>query len=308
MFEIGTPACLPLGIVKFEEGEHSRLCTLGMALQHPPVHLEVKKSQRLLITGPRADVGREYALRYLRALGLPSQGEIEVELAIPAYMGLESETLMGLSVAAGIAEVHGNDPNDTLFIGQNLALEPSQSLALWAATRGGLLLVDSEPDGSGIPPLIHRAEPDQSEQNAWALVLVLPRVSSDEHAITLEADRMNALLQAGSALDPASGRLFNDVLWPAVENDDLPAFGDGLAVPQLNAKDEEILAVMAQNGAIAWGQSPTGLGLYALARGARATIDMRAALRPVMDYTTGHMVATIAHADGMRAVERQLGF
>jgi len=125
--------------------------------------------------------------------------------------------------------------------------------------------------------------------------------------MSLETDRMAALLQSKAELDGASGRLLDEVLWPAVEQDNLDKFGAGLmelqamnraalettqpdVVPQLSAKDEEILAVMAESGAVAWGQSPTGLGLY------------------VMGYTSGHTLATITHGDGLRAVERRLGF
>jgi len=325
MFEIGAPSCLPLGMVKFAEPDQDRSALLGIALQHPPVHLEAKKSQRFAITGPRADVGHAYALRYLQNMGLPQQGEIEIELAVPAYMGLSSGTLQGLSVAAGFAYIHGNDPTDLPAIAQQLELEDGEGLALWAAAEGGLLLVDSQPDVGGLPPLHRRAVPDQSQKNAWAFVLVLPRVSSDEYAMSLETDRMAALLQSKAELDGASGRLLDEVLWPAVEQDNLDKFGAGLmelqamnraalettqpdVVPQLSAKDEEILAVMAESGAVAWGQSPTGLGLYALMRGAQATVDLRKTLQPMMGYTSGHTLATITHGDGLRAVERRLGF
>lgn len=62
MIEIGAPASLPLGVVRVEQNHNLKTCLLGLTQQHPPLHLSVRASNHLKVTGARADKGFEQAL------------------------------------------------------------------------------------------------------------------------------------------------------------------------------------------------------------------------------------------------------
>jgi predicted sugar kinase len=117
-------------------------------------------------------------------------------------------------------------------------------------------------------------------------------------------------------LSGESGRLVNETLWPAVENDDFETFGQALqSLHQMNlaalaragtpanlsAGDQAILKLMQDNGAVAWGQSLTGVCLYGLVKGAKASQVLRKKLLDHVGFFGGTVMATIT--DNRGAVE-----
>ena len=316
--ELGAPACLPLGIVKTNRNGTERTCLFGAALQHPTMHIYAQRTEEFVVTGARADVAIPYVERYCNANNLLQPSEIEIDLAIPAHVGLGSEPMLGMAMAKAVAWLNTHDQaepkfNDPGFLTSGLGIDGAEALYQQAALQGGMLLVDptAENDEQAV---VHRYEPDMSEKNAWAFVLVIPRVPADT-PVSFEKDRLNALLNAASHLDTQSGDLFYETLAPAIEQDDLDAFGAGLMQLQTRNQaaleaaghailptewEESVFNIMSQNGAVAWGRSPTGYGLFALARGARSTINLRAALRSVVPHDRANMIATVVDGEGMR--------
>ena len=344
--ELGAPACLPLAIIKTSTNGTERICLFGAALQHPPINVFAQHSKQFSVTGARANVAIPYVERYCNANGLLQPAEIEIELAIPAHMGLGSKPMLGMAMAKSVAWINGPpgpeqfrttaqkaemgqnfsgelydqaEPrlDDPTFLTSGLGLRREEVLYRQAALKGGLLLVDPAEDVEE-QTVLHRHETDTTEKNAWAFVLVLPRPPADTSE-SLEEDRLDALLNAAMHLDTESSRLFDEMIWPAIEQDDLAAFGAGLMqLQQLNQValeaagqaipltdwEQSVLTIMADNGAVAWGRSPTGYALFALARGARTTINIRAALRSVVPHDRANMIATIVDNDGMKLVEK----
>ncbi|MEM7127062.1 MAG: hypothetical protein AAF702_12090 [Chloroflexota bacterium] len=332
--EIGVPATLPLALVKLNRDGQERYCLLAATLAHPPVHLRAQAADRFTITGPRADVAGHYA-QHLYDLTQPATlTEIEIEYAIPLAMGHGSETMLGLAVAHAMKYFNTPAESDVAALAAQLG-EGTDGLSLWASQAGGLMLLDL---ASPTTPPLYRAEPDNSEKSAWGLVSILPRLDAslaqdkrhadepeenelDEDEIqVLERERYAKLLTAAQSLDTDSGTLFTQQLWPAVEADDLESFGSSLSQLQqltqeamnavglpslLNDHHRTTLNQMAESGAVACGQSLTGYGLFAFARGARATINMRLALKDVVDYSDGVMDATFIDSRGIRVVERE---
>jgi predicted sugar kinase len=316
LIELNVPASLPLGLVQLEAEAGLKTCLLGFTLQHPPVHLQAQAHPELVVSGPRADKAYEQAGRFSQHHGLKTGAEVEIELAIPALMGLGSEAMLGLGIAQALAWVHELSlPEDKApQLAAVLGLEPGHALELWGFDRGGLLLVDTRPGPTGQPDLIRRQEIAHKEKDAWAFVFVLPRVPKDTPE-TLETDRLAHLLQAAPHLSPDSGRLVTEELWPAVAADDIAAFGQGLMRLQqmnqtalarartpveLSDDHQATLDLMHDHGAFAWGQSPTGLCLYALVRGAKDSIDLRQKLRQHLSVFGGTIMATITDNDGAR--------
>lgn len=119
-----------------------------------------------------------------------------------------------------------------------------------------------------------------------------------------------------------TSRLVADDLWPALERDDLAAFGRALLalhaataalLPPLHAATAalmpplpadalttDLLALIAGAGAAAWGQALTGHALFALVRGAEAAAALRAALTARLGWGAGCVLVTITDTTGAR--------
>lgn len=315
--EIVAPAVLPLGVARFETAAGHRTGLLGLTLQHPPVHLAVEASDTVNIVGPRADIGYEWANRYWNHYRLRPQANIEIELAIPANMGLGSETMLALSVARGLAWRHRLQ-SDTAALRTALGRSQVPALELRAFDQGGLLVVQLEDEAGNLPVVQHRREIAHEEREAWAMVLLLPRVPADTPNC-LEANRLLNYRKHATYLDIKSGYLIQHELLSAIDQDDIAAFGQSLlSLQQLNQKAFKaigqpleltphhhlIFELMRKNGAFAWGQSLTGMALYGLVKGAKATIELRKKLRHHVGIMGGIVMATITDNAGAREVIR----
>jgi len=317
-YDIIVPSCLPLGAVNLNRDGARHIAMLCVALQHPSIRVEAQPNKQFLVTGGRSDVAASYLERIYEKHALTTPAEIEIEQAIPAYMGLGSRAQMGLGMATIAALVNGRDRTDVEFIASALGLEPTQNINIAASMQGGLLLVDAEQTANQAPLVYQRAELDSDEKSAWGFVLVLPRVA--EHPETFEVDRLAALVHAQGTSTDDSGHIVEKTLYPAVAQDDIETFGHGLmelqrananALSAMNIdtsaslEEQKIFDIMRNEGAVAWGKSPSGFGLYALTRGARSTIEMRKALRTIFDYDHGDMLATISQNAGIRVIEKK---
>jgi len=312
LIEIGAPASLPLGLVKVEENHALKTCLLGFTLQHPPVQLSARKHKRLSITGARANKGYEQALRFLEYHNLQRQSEVEIELSIPAFVGLGSDAMLGLSIAQALSWVHDLPLDNSMMLAQALGLSPSQALEVWGFDQGGLLLVNTQ---SGThSEILRRQEIAHKERNAWVFVFYFPRVTTNT-SVSYEAENMAKHLAAAPHLSSESGGLVIQDLWQAVENDDINAFGRGLiglqemnraalqsaGTPQETTADQRtILDLMKTGGALAWGQSMSGLSLYALVEGGDASRALRKKLQNHLGYYSGRVMATITDNSGAR--------
>ena len=316
LIDIGAPASLVLGLVRFEAGGDSAPCLLGVTLQHPPVNLQAEADAALLISGPRAEKGLEYVLRVQQALQFERGMQVEIDLAIPTLMGLASDAMLGLAVARALAWANDARPDDTASHFRALGLGPAHGLFGWGFDRGGLLMVEARTGPDGMPAIQRRAEIAHEDRYAWAFHLVLPH-PPDDASDSLEEDRLQALLAAADHLSPETGRIVNDQIWPAVEADDLAAFGGAvMRLQALNGEalaasgqarsssegEERILAAMRDSEAVAWGGIPTGLGQFAIVRGVARTQRLRTKLQHTLGIDGGTAMATITDNGGARHI------
>ena len=319
--EIGAPAILPLAIAHMKRGNKLRAVMLGVALQHPPVHIVAEKHQELLIYGPRAHIARQIAHNYLQRTGFPLNAEIQIENVIPSLVGYGSDSILALSVAQALAWVNAGNFEDTAALARHTNLRPANALAYWGFARGGMLLVELEAENDEMPILLRRHELKHKDKEAWAFVFFFPRLP-DGTPEALEYKRQEELLKAMIYLPESSGTMINELLWPALEQDDITAFGDGLmavrklneealqqagAWPEASEDAEQLYSVFQESGAVAWGQSLNGPGLFALVRGATASQKTRANLLRTIGHMRGQFNATITDNEGARYVIRQEG-
>ena len=193
-------------------------------------------------------------------------------------------------------------------------LGPEHALEIQAYAQGGVLLVEAPRADGAVPRVLRRQPLEHPQEKAWAFVLYLPRVPAGVPG-TLEAERLAALLQAHPRLSAETGRLVDEALWPALMNDDIKAFGRALlSIQDLNAaalaqagtatplSDEEqgLLDIYRDNGAVAWGRSPTGLALFALIRGASPSVALRKKVVERVGIHAGTALAGIVDNTGAR--------
>ncbi len=320
---IGAPCSLMLGVVRTEAAGPSQAALLGVALQHPPVSLEAVLAPHLFVTGARADLAYAQAQRFLAQAPGAQPAEVEIDLAIPSHMGLGSEAILGLSVARALSELNGLPAGDAGALARSVGLEPAQALEVSAFEQGGVLLVEAGSAGGRTfsPPLRRCALEHRDSKDAWAFVLHWPRRPPDVPA-TLEADRRAAWLTAVPGLSAESGRLVQTDLWPALEADDLPRFAAALmrlqalnqaALQQAGAWEppapdtQAVLDVLRDNGAVAWGESPTGLARFGLIRGATPSIELRHVLSEHVGIEGGTVMAAICDTGGARCLKTPYG-
>ncbi len=316
--EIGTPACLPLGMALLQQDGHLIPGLIGVTLQHPPVHLLARTGGSLQATGARADAAYRAAEHFLQFHALPGHIEMEIELAIPMFMGLGSDSLLALSVAHALTILHHLDPADTSTRALASGIQPQHALEIWSFDRGGVLCVPAPTTTESLPPVLSRQEVAHPNKQAWAFVLVLPRVPANTPA-TWEQDRLAALYRTEAYLDQATWPVVRDLLWPALQHCDLAKFGTALMqIQQFNqialersgiaqpftSQEQAILAMLRDNGAVAWGRSATGLALYGLVEGAEASRIARTAIRQMLGPCGGRVMATIIDNKGARHTVR----
>ncbi|MBM4422325.1 MAG: hypothetical protein FJ030_02905 [Chloroflexi bacterium] len=282
--EITSPCCLPLGLVMAE----GKPALLGITLQYPPIQMSVRPRDELSVTGGRANIAREQALRWFEHHGLAPQGEIEIELAIPAHMGLGGEAMMGLSVAKGLRGLAGlEDPHG---LGEEIGLGSEWALEAWSHGRGGVLVAGT--DGS----LIRRHELKHDDKHTWVFVIHTPHAPKDTPQF-LEKDRRLALVNAEATRDI-------EPLWAAIVSDDIGAFANELMQLQASARvsDEAqaMMAVMREAGALACGQSMGGLAVWALVKGGKPSYDLRTKMRARMGHGAGAVTAAITDNEGSK--------
>ncbi len=319
-YELGAPAVMPLAAVRLPHEQGYRTCLLGLTLQHPPVDLAARRHAALDITGGRADLAHAWAMRFLETLGLDRSGQLEIELAVPAFMGLGSDATLAMSVARALAWVHQLEgaaagPSD---LARGLGLPSLHALEYWGFAGGGLLLTETEAPAGDMPALLQRAEIAHPEKEAWALVFLLPRPGEDVPQ-SLEADRLSALVDTAAHLDGQDGKVLTDRLWRAVAADDIQDFGQALSQVQSanraalheagqdfeeSSEELEILRIIKSHGAVAAGRMLTGFGLFGLLRGSQPSRELRKALRDHVGHMGGIVMATITDNRGAHSQVR----
>jgi predicted sugar kinase len=282
--EITSPCCLHLGLARAEDGA---LSELGLTLQHPPIQLAARPAAQLSVVGPRADIAAAEAAR------LNLTGEIEIELAIPANMGLGSNAMMACAV-------HGSlDPK---------GLQDPSGLHAHAFVGGGLLLVRDDGLLKRRAAIAHAHEDD-----TWVFVLVLPK-EPDDLTEAFEADWRSQLIGFARHL-PHGMDAEVAVLFDAVERDDSNAFAVALShihaaneaalatsghARALTDQDRDILGFMRANGAAFAARALTGLGLYGLVKGGPASRTLRKALTQHLGYFGPLVMASICDNHGAK--------
>ncbi|RRR76523.1 MAG: hypothetical protein EI684_02905 [Candidatus Viridilinea halotolerans] len=300
--EIVGPAVLPLAL-GWQAGEAQ---LIAVALQHPPVQIMLRPGAALDLSGARADLAYSYAARWLAAHHLSGRVTVEVELAVPNFMGLSSAASLAATLGRGLAHWYAQPPEDPRAIAAACGLPaPELPLAQMAAEGGFWLYGLTE----GHKPTLRRTI-QHANRHAWAFVLVLPRLDPVP-APTFETEQLAVACQAATQLVPEATARATTELVAALDADNLQRFGAALShlqslyiamptTPPLSAWEAQVLAQLRASGAVACGRSLSGTALFGLLEGDRASISARHALRQLVPPEQGRIMAAITDNAGVR--------
>ncbi|NCC30608.1 MAG: hypothetical protein EOM24_01140 [Chloroflexia bacterium] len=299
-------ALLPFGVAKVAHQAQPASCLVGLALQHPPVHLVAQPYNGLLVTGARADAALRYAEAFLHFYALPAQVELQIELAVPVGQGLGSDAALALTVAQALARFYALPDDDLGELATAVGLDATDALAIYGARHGGVLGVEVASHMTGLPALVRQQPIAHPERQAWVFVLVLPRLAPgasgpDERTLLAQIARVAASIE-----DPEEA---GEQLFAAAAADDLHTFARSLQsitnrtqemleknaiVPTLTPDDKNVLDFMRSHGTIAQGRCLTGNAWWGLIAGAAASQVLRAQLRRYPGTANGTVMAAIA--------------
>ncbi|WP_018263830.1 beta-ribofuranosylaminobenzene 5'-phosphate synthase family protein [Methylobacterium sp. WSM2598] len=288
MVRVHAPARLHFGFLDLHGGLGRRFGSIGVAVDAPSIDLTVAAAPDLAVEAdgaalaPERERIRRYAEAAARQIGVPAAGAFRLRAGIPAHAGFGSGTQLALSVAAGLAALHGA-PFAPAAFADALDRGNRSGVGLAAFVTGGLI-VDGGRDAGGAPPPIVARLP---YPEAWRILLLLDPAETGVHGAQ-ERHAFQALprFPAGEAAEIC--RIVLMQVLPAAVAGTIEPFGRGITEIQRRIGDyfaphqggrfasRAVAAALAEIEALGiagFGQSswgPTGFALLGSAAEAEA--------------------------------------
>lgn len=275
---VETRARLHIGFLdlNFELGR--KFGSLGLAIERPVTRLRLTPSERLSVTG--ADTLRVAAL--LDRLDCAREPiSLMVERAIPSHAGLGSGTQLALAVGSAIAAWRG-ERIDARAISERLDRGARSGVGIGVFERGGFVVDGGRGGKDGPAPVIARL----AFPAAWRILLIFDASASGIHGEEERSAFQNMPPAPAATAGEFCRRTLMQIL-PALIEEDLPAFSEGVAALQKGMGKlfapyqggqvfrsravREALAWLASEGVYGAGQSSWGPTGFAFVADAQAT-------------------------------------
>ncbi|MDB5557345.1 MAG: hypothetical protein JWQ36_279 [Enterovirga sp.] len=227
---VRAPARLHLGVLDLHGGLGRDFGSIGLALESPYTEVRLQRSEQPECHGPESERVRRICRAAAEHLGIGSAAAVTTRAAIPAHAGLGSGTQLALAVGAGLARLAGQP--FTRDAARALDRGNRSGVGIAAFFDGGLIVDGGRRSGHGLPPVVARLDFPAE----WRVLLVLDPEMAGVHG---EAERA-AFARLPPFPEQDAGRICRTVLMqvlPALAEQDLPAFGDGIAEIQRRLGD-----------------------------------------------------------------------
>jgi beta-ribofuranosylaminobenzene 5'-phosphate synthase len=283
MIEVRACARLHMGLLDLN-GDHGRLYgSIGMAIDHPRLILRARKSNSLAVDGLEPDRVFDFADRFIRRFGLPSNAHLTLIESIPAHQGLGSGTQLAIAVGSALALLSGL-PMSVKDIASSLGRGIRSGVGISSFDQGGFVVDagkcarQNEDNGEKIPPALiarHPVPPD------WRFIIIIPG-SGEGLSGERERKALASLPKPPSSIVDKMCRILLMKMLPSLVEDDINSFGQALTDIQSIVGDsfasvqggrfasqsiEKIIAFLLSEGAAGAGQSSWGPALYGLVKG-----------------------------------------
>lgn len=271
---VEAPARLHFGVLDLRGKLGRCFGGLGAAIPSPSLLLEAARADGVTADGPDADRAVSFANRWFTYQGLSGGAHFRIHRSIPSHSGLGSGTQLGLAVARALGELYGVSADPT-ELARSTGRGQRSAIGTWTFALGGFIVEGGRKPGSEtVAPLLARFPIPAT----WRCVVAVP---AGGRGLSGEAEA-RAFEQLPSPPDQEVERVAHLVLMqllPALVEDDLPSFGSALSTIQritgswfaaeqggvfAPGQTEQLVAEMANLGAVGVGQSSWGPAAYGL--------------------------------------------
>jgi len=284
---VRSPSRLHFSLIDLNGGLGRLDGSIGLALNHPGVILEVSSNDTIEVSGVQSGFVHSLVTRFTQHYSINLGAKIHVTSAVPSHVGLGSTTQLSLSIAAALSRLFGLDTT-ARDLAEVMGRGGTSGIGVAAFEMGGLILDGGHTFGptrqkqsflpsraSKAPPgpvLIRYAFPED-----WMFVVAIPNVARG-----LEGDREVRIFQERCPIPPeevgAVCRVVLMKLLPAIVERNIIDFGAGLSKLQnvgfsrltrdlMHPAVAKCIGFMADHGAYGSGQSSFGPTVFALVKG-----------------------------------------
>jgi beta-RFAP synthase len=221
---VSAPSRLHFGLFAFG-GEGRQFGGVGVMIDQPRLELALRPASELTVTGPLAERGRAFALRWAQShadLPLPRCG-LEILATPPEHAGLGVGTQLGLSIAAGLNAFYGLAPAGPLELARSVGRGLRSAVGTYGFLMGGLIAERGKLPHEALSPLDLRIDMPAE----WRFVLFQPPAAPGLAGQEEE--------QAISSLPPVTAEvtrtlvsIAQDELFPAAAQANFAAFSNSL--------------------------------------------------------------------------------
>ncbi len=263
-----TSARLHMGFFDLSGSKAPSYGSLGMSIDAPCAHIELKKNDITLIDTKSSENVAKIVENIVNSFNITQNFSLKIHESIPAHTGLGSGTQLALAIGAGLNQLFNLNLSHTDIA--KLAKRGKRSGIGIAAFEQGGVLVDTGKTNDALPQIALRHDfPDD-----WRVLLVNDTAKTGVHG--------EAELQAFQLLKPAQNSLrdmmFNHMM-PALQRGDLLAFGAYMADLQAYNGDyfapvqggqyashdvADVLSDLQNQGVVCAGQSSWGPSGFAV--------------------------------------------
>jgi beta-RFAP synthase len=172
--EITAPSRLHFGMFSFGHTDRPQFGGVGVMIDRPGLRVSVRPAKQLSASGPLAERALDFARRWEQAseLDLPLRCHIEIENAPPQHVGLGVGTQLGMSIAAGLCDLHSREQPNAVSLAMRVGRGLRSAVGIYGFQQGGLIVERGKLPGEPISPLVARCE----VPSAWRFVLLRPEL------------------------------------------------------------------------------------------------------------------------------------
>ena len=309
---VNAPSRLHFGIIDMR-GDLGRIHgSVGVAIEHPRLVLEIKESSETVIRGARSGRAAEIIAHLQSIYGIESGVDLSIIEDIPEHMGFGSGTQLALAIGASFNRLFNLD--QTI---EGIAVKLERSKRSGIGTHGflhGGFIVDgghSTKHLDTVPPMVYRRDFPED----WKFVVCLPEInrgySGEKELIAfknLEPPPMDMVASVA--------HLVLLQMIPAIIDEDIVLFGDAMTKLDTMFGDYwkeiqggtyshprigECINHLLELGAYGAGQSSWGPALYGLAEGDRQANQLLKAMDEYLNDADNVGSAFITSVDNVGA-------
>jgi len=269
--KVSAPARIHMGILNPSRAVGERVyASAGLALQEPRTIVEIESDDELSVAGSSAEESRVFARRILDRYGLKG-AKINVLSVPPRHAGVGSTTQLSLSIAVGIAKLHGLNVQP-VELAAVLGRGKQSAIGTYAFQHGGFIVEGGWAEKTIFPPLLFRYPFPED----WRFLIIIPKSRSlDEKQEVKVFEKLPAPQE--KLVYEACYRLLLGMA-PAILEEDITAFGHNLVKLQevvgamfseaqggvYQPESAPLIKKLKEIGAVGVGQSSWGPAVYGL--------------------------------------------